>query len=510
MDYTRRAGVLLHPTSFPGENGIGELGTEAHRFIDWLAEAGQTLWQVMPLGPTGYGDSPYQCSSAFAGNPMLIAVDELVSDGLLSAADLEPLKALPKDHVDFGSVIPLKEALLEKAFAQFTEQADQERTKAFRAFRERYKDWVEDFALFTTLKKREEWKSWVEWPVPLRDRHPDALEQMRTQLASEIDYQCWRQYVFFEQWWKLRHYANEKGIVILGDLPIFVAHDSADVWANRDLFHLDGEGNPTVIAGVPPDYFSETGQRWGNPLFAWEAHKAENYHWWESRFRTTFDVVDFVRIDHFRGFEAYWEIPASEETAINGTWVKAPGADLFGTLLGRIGQMNVIAEDLGVITPEVEALRKQFSFPGMRVLQFAWGSGPENSFLPHNYSEDSVVYTGTHDNNTTAGWAEEEMTDKARAQIEEYIGHVPESIPGEFIRLALSSTAAIAVVPMQDWLGLGAESRMNTPGKPLGNWSWRVAEEVFGEELAKRMSSMAERYARYPFERQWGDSAVED
>ncbi|MFH0882060.1 MAG: 4-alpha-glucanotransferase [bacterium] len=510
MDLTRRAGVLLHPTSLPGLNGIGELGTEAHRFIDWLKEAGQTLWQVMPLGPTGYGDSPYQTSSAFAGNPMMISLDRLVEEELLSKADLTSLRDLPLDRVEFGLVILAKGDLLRKAYGAFLKKNDADRNNQFQEFIERYRYWLEDFALFTALKRRYEGRPWSEWPAALRDRYPNDLEQARVQLADEIRYLTWLQFIFFEHWWSVRHHVMESGIVVLGDLPLFVAHDSVDVWVNRHLFHLDGEGNPTVIAGVPPDYFSKTGQRWGNPLYDWDAHRAESYRWWEMRLRVTFDMVDWVRIDHFRGLDAYWEIPAEEPTAVIGRWVKAPGAEMFGTLLGRMGDLRVVAEDLGVITPEVEALRKQFHFPGMRVLQFAWGSGPENSFLSHNYELDSIVYSGTHDNNTTEGWAAQEMTSDMRKSIEEYVGHTPKSISQELIRIALASVAAVAVVPMQDWLGLGVEGRMNTPGRPEGNWTWRATEDAFSPKLAAQMRELAHLYGRFAFERPDGDEAVQD
>ena len=510
MELTRRAGVLLHPSSLPGQNGIGELGSEAIRFINWMKEAGQTLWQVMPLGPTGYGDSPYQTSSAFAGNPMLISLDRLVEEGLLKEEDLKPLRSLPQGSVEYGIVILAKGDLLRKAYNAFQKKNDSDRLNQLEEFSVRFKDWLGDFALFTALKRRYEGRPWSEWPVPLRDRHPGDIEQAKIQLADEIEYLIWLQFLFFEHWWTIRHHAMENGIVVLGDLPLFIAHDSADVWVNRHLFHLDGEGNPTVVAGVPPDYFSATGQRWGNPLYNWEAHRTEGFHWWESRLRVTFDLVDWVRIDHFRGLDAYWEIPASEPTAVKGQWVKAPGAEMFGTLLGRMGDLRVVAEDLGVITAEVEALRKQFHFPGMRVLQFAWGSGPENGFLPHNYELDSVVYTGTHDNNTTEGWAAQEMTPKMRDQIRKYCGHAPKSISQELIRLALGSVAAVAITPLQDWLGLGVEGRMNTPGRPEGNWTWRAVEDAFSPELAARMKDLAHQYGRFAFEKPYGDPATKD
>lgn len=496
MDLTRRSGVLLHPTSLPGPHGIGELGPEAFRFVDWLAEGGQALWQVMPLGPTGYGDSPYQCLSAFAANPMLISMDLLVEHGLLEEDELEPLGKLAGAEVDFGGLIPAKEELLKLAFHRFQLRPEDEWRDEFEDFKQRFGGWLHDYALFKSLKEFHGGKVWSDWPRDIRDREPDAIERAHEELGDRVELQRWLQFVTFRQWWEVRHYAATKGIVIMGDLPLFVAYDSADVWCNRDLFHLDEEGHATVVAGVPPDYFSETGQRWGNPLYNWEAHRAQGYGWWEARFRTTFDLVDWVRIDHFRGLEAYWEIPASEETAVNGRWVKAPGAELLGTLLGRIGDMKVVAEDLGVITDEVVALRKQFNFPGMRVLQFAWGSGPHNEFLPHNYEVDSVVYTGTHDNNTTVGWSKQEMTKAMRAHIREYVGHDPKPVADELIRLAQASTAAVAVIPMQDWLGLGAEARMNTPGQPRGNWTWRLQSEQLTGELSERMLELATRYGR--------------
>ncbi len=496
MDRTRRAGVLLHPTSFPGPHGIGELGAHGRHFLDWMEQAGQTLWQVMPLGPTGYGDSPYQCFSAFAGNPMLIDLDSFVQAGLLAEDDLDSLRRLPEEAVEYGAVIPLKSGLLFQAFMAYQRDADGEEKSRFEAFCQRFAGWLEDDALFMTLKHFRDGRNWTEWPELERDRDEETLQRLRGELAERIQFHKWLQYQFFEQWWALRAYANEKGIQILGDLPLFVAHDSADVWANREKFHLDERGYPTVVAGVPPDYFSETGQRWGNPLYKWDAHRAEGFGWWEARFRTLFEMLDWVRIDHFRGLEAYWEIPASEETAIKGHWVKAPGAELFGTLLGRFSEMNVVAEDLGVITDEVVALRKQFNFPGMRVLQFAWGAGSDNSFLPHNYEVDSVVYTGTHDNNTTVGWLAQEATPLMKKHMQEYMGRKLGTITDEFLRLAYASTAAVAVVPMQDVLALGPEARMNKPGNAVGNWSWRLKTEQLTDQRARALRELATLYGR--------------
>jgi 4-alpha-glucanotransferase len=498
IDDTRRAGVLLHPTSLPGLNGIGELGAEAHEFVDWLVEAEQTLWQVMPLGPTGYGDSPYQCFSAFAANPLLISLDRLTSEGLLSTSDLEPLRELPSQFVDYGTVIPLKMELLNKAFNAFTNDADAIAQSDFRQFKNRFRSWLDDYSLFMALKTFQDGRPWNEWPTELRDRHPDALNKSREELAERIDFQCWLQYKAITHWWIVRHHAMHSGIKVLGDLPIFVAYDSADAWANRHLFHFDEQGKPTVVAGVPPDYFSETGQRWGNPLYKWDAHRDQGFKWWEDRLRATFELVDIVRIDHFRGFDACWEIPASEETAINGRWVSAPGYELFGTLRARMGNMNVVAENLGVITAQVEDLRKTYGFPGMRVLQFAWDSGPMNVFLPHNHSIDSAVYTGTHDNNTTRGWLEQEATEKGLSYMKECVGHELGEIEDEFIRMAFASPGVMSIVPMQDWLKLASDARMNTPGKAEGNWSWRVSREQLNSVLSSRMRELAQRYGRAP------------
>ena len=496
MDRTRRAGILLHPTSLPGRNGIGELGQEAHRFVDWLADAGQSIWQVMPLGPTGYGDSPYQCFSAFAANPMLISLDTLVELNLLQDKDLESLRQLDQQRIDFGALIPRKQRLLEKAFSAFQEKADEDWKKHFREFCYRHAGWLDDYTLFISLKQHQDGKPWNHWQEELRQRNPEALQKAVMEFAGDIEREKWLQYITFEQWWSVRRHANERGILIIGDLPIFIAYDSADSWANPHLFHLDDKGNPTVVAGVPPDYFSATGQRWGNPLYKWDAHRQEHFTWWEHRFQTVRELVDIIRIDHFRGFAACWSIPASEETAVQGEWVEAPGAELFGTMLQRMGDLPLIAEDLGLITPDVIALRKQFGFPGMAVMQFAWGSGPDNPFLPHHHQPDSVIYTGTHDNNTTVGWYSEETTPESRQHLDEYIGHASGPIHQELLRLAYSSTGMMAIAPMQDLLGLDSDARMNTPGQPAGNWQWRMSDMQMSQELAERTRHWVELYGR--------------
>lgn len=495
---TRRAGVLLHPTSLPGPNGIGELGPAAHDWVDFLADADQTVWQVMPLGPTGYGDSPYQCFSAFATNPLFISLDRLVDDGLLEPSDLAPMRALPADRVDFGAVIPEKYALLRKAFHAFQSDAGAAQRGEFNGFVSRFEGWLNDYALFMALKDFHDGASWNQWPAELRDRHPAALGKAMEELGDRVDFQRWMQFVTINQWWEVRHHAMQRGVQVLGDMPIFVAYDSVDVWANRHLFKLDETGNPTVVAGVPPDYFSATGQRWGNPLYQWDSHRQEHFAWWEARMRTTFEVVDIVRIDHFRGFDACWEIPAHEETAVNGRWIPAPGHELFGTLRERMGEMNVVAENLGVITDAVEELRMAFGFPGMRVLQFAWDSGPTNVFAPHNHTVDSVVYTGTHDNNTTAGWVKQEATEKGLAYLAAHVGHPVEDVVAELLRLAHASPGEMAIAPLQDWLGLDESGRMNTPGQAAGNWSWRATSDQLTDDLAGRMRALAETYGRAP------------
>ncbi len=497
MERTRQAGVILHPTSLPGNNGIGELGCEAREFIEWMADAGLTLWQVMPLGPTGYGDSPYQCFSAFAGNPMLISLDELVEEGWLEREDLADLRKLPKDHVDFGAIIPAKQELLQSAFNAWRLGAGEEQRADFDEFRRLMGGWLTDYALFMALKQFNGGKVWTEWPEAQRDRATEALGKAHDELKEGVESEEWRQYQFFTQWWKLRHFAKERGVSILGDLPIFVAHDSVDVWANRRLFFLDDCGNPTVVAGVPPDYFSETGQRWGNPLYRWEEHEKDGFGWWTARVGTVLELVDLVRVDHFRGFAGCWEIPASETTAVKGRWVDAPGHALFERFAQEFGKIPLVAEDLGVITDDVVKLRKSFGLPGMKVLQFAWGEpGSDNPFLPHNHEPDSIVYPGTHDNNTTRGWWARETDGKIRSHISEYLGRRVRRPDVELLRLAWSSVSCYAVAMMQDLLRLGARARMNTPSVAQGNWSWRVQKRALTRKLAGKLRRTMVLYGR--------------
>jgi 4-alpha-glucanotransferase len=491
----RRSGILLHPTSLPSRYGVGDLGPAAFDFLEYLARARQSLWQVLPLGPTGFGDSPYASPSAFAGNELLIAPEPLVEQGLLTAAELEPLAALPADHVDFSALLPLKRQVLQTAFERGRDAA-QARMDAFRAT---HSAWLDDFALFSALKD-ELGAAWADWAAPLRAREPAALASAQQRLADRIDFVVFCQLLFFEQWRALRTRAAELGIHIVGDIPIFVAHDSADVWAHQHLFKLDAHGQPLVVAGVPPDYFSATGQLWGNPLYDWNAMAADGYGWWITRFRHLLELVDLVRIDHFRGFEAAWEVPAGASTAVGGAWVSGPGTELFdviGAALGG-GQPPVLAEDLGHITNEVRALLEATGFPGMKVLQFAFGDDARNPYLPHNHADPNcVVYTGTHDNDTTRGWFEN-ASESEREYVRRYLGSLGPSIAQDMIRLALSSIANTAIVPLPDVLDLGGEARMNTPGAPEGNWRWRVQADQLDPARADCLAELTTTYGRSP------------
>ncbi len=512
MKFTRSSGILLHPTSFPGPHGIGDLGQAAYQFVDFLVEAGQSLWQVLPLGPTGYGDSPYASFSSFAGNPLLINLDTLVELGDLNATDLADLPDFPIDAVDFGRVIHWKIPLLEKAARNFLTNADSERKAEFETFCTEQAAWLDDFALFMAVKEQFDQKAREEdifgatwnnyWDKDIALRRPEAMQRWRKQKANAIVIKKALQYYCFQQWGQLRRYANERGIKIIGDTPIFVAPDSVDVWANRKLFLLDEAGQPTVVAGVPPDYFSETGQLWGNPLYNWQAMTAQGYQWWIDRIQATLQLVDIIRIDHFRGFEAYWEIPAGEETAIVGKWVKAPGKALFEIVEKALGHLPILAEDLGVITPEVEALRDSFNFPGMKILQFAFdskeagGLNAANLFLPHNHRRNAVVYTGTHDNDTTKGWYQKRTLEE-QDFIRRYLARPDDDIVWYFIRMAMASVACFAIVPMQDVLNLGSDARMNTPST-LGNnnWAWRYRPEALNDWVSNRLLELVTLYGR--------------
>ncbi len=500
MRFPRASGILLHPTSLPGPMGIGDLGPQAFRFVDFLADAGQSLWQVLPLGPTGYGNSPYACYSAFAGNPLLLSLERLVEDGLLSASDLELASPFPTESVDFDAVALFKDRLLNQAFQTFRREAGSAQRQAFVAWCEAplARNWLEDYALFAALKRNQGGKPWLEWEGGLVDRNPSALHHASQALGEAIWFQRFLQWQFDVQWGAIRRYAHQKGIEIIGDIPIYVADDSADVWAHRELFHLDEAGRKKVVAGVPPDYFSETGQLWGNPLYRWDQADHTGYAWWLTRFQVLLAQVDRIRVDHFRGFDAYWEIPAGEKTAVRGRWVPGPGPRLFQAMEQSLGVLPILAEDLGIITPEVEALRDRFQFPGMKILQFAFGDTARNPYLPHNYDKNCVVYTGTHDNDTTRGWFDA-MTDEAKKNIALYLELKPDdNVVWELIRAAQASVADTCILPLQDVLELPSGARMNTPSEPDGNWHWRFQDGDMTAALATRLRSMAELYGRAP------------
>ncbi|WP_345986017.1 4-alpha-glucanotransferase [Sulfurimonas sp. HSL-1656] len=489
----RAAGLLLHPTSLPGPWGMGTLGTEARAWVDRLNASGVGYWQILPLGPTGFGHSPYQCYSAFAGNALLIDPDLLVGAGFLNA-DERPLPAAEESSVDFDAVIARHTQMLMKAHARFRPAA------AFDAFCADHAAWLDDYALFMALKTYFNERVWNEWPENIRLREPETLAYYANILKDETAYHRFVQFCFYDQWESLREYANAKGVKIIGDLPIYVAMNSADVWANPEYFELDDDLQPTAVAGVPPDYFSATGQRWGNPLFDWERLEQEGYEWWVARLKGALELHDWVRIDHFRGFEAYWSVPADEETAINGEWIAGPGAKLFDAFRRVLGHdLPIIAEDLGIITPEVEALRDAYGLPGMKILQFAFGSDAGNPYLPHNHIRNCVVYTGTHDNDTTNGWFYAAPPEEAeRAHTMRYL-HCPwEAFHESLNRTALASTANLAVLPLQDLLGLGSDARMNTPGTAEGNWHWRVTPQQLDNAPWEPLRSMIELYGRFP------------
>lgn len=496
MPFPRASGVLLHPTSFPSRFGIGDLGPEAYQFIDFLAASRQYIWQILPLGPTGYGDSPYQCFSAIAGNPLLISLEVLRDQGLLSDEELNQLPELPL-KIDFGWVIHLKYPLLRKACEAFREQATPEQQQQFAAFCQDKAAWLDDYALFMALKDAHGGASWHTWEVELVQRQPDALETARQTYADQIFYHQFVQFQFFQQWSALKNYANQKHIQILGDLPIYVAHDSAEVWSHPEIFQLEEvTGLPKLMAGVPPDYFSATGQLWGNPIYNWQHLQEQDFGWWVQRFQAMLDCVDLIRIDHFRGFEAYWAVPQGESTAVNGEWVQAPGRTFFKHLRDVLGELPIVAEDLGLITPEVEALRDEFNFPGMKILQFAFDSDADNPYLPFQYEKNSVVYTGTHDNDTTVGWFNQRSPEQ-QERIRQYLGCLSnDGIHWDLIRLAMGSVSDLSVIQLQDLLGLDTEARMNAPSQQAGNWGWRYWSGALTSELSDRLRYFTEMYGR--------------
>ena len=500
MKFPRRSGVLLHPTSLPGRFGIGDLGDAAYRFVDFLAAARQSYWQVLPLSPTGYGDSPYQTLSAFAGNPMLISPEKLVEMGHLVADDPRDAPNFPDDRVDFGPVIRYKTGLLDRAFANFRARGAD---AAFARFCGEQASWLDDFALFMALKDTHDLRPWHEWERELATRQPGALERARQSLAEEIEKQKYRQWLFAEQWLAVKRYANARGIRMIGDIPIFVSDDSADVWANTNLFSLDQTLRPTVISGVPPDYFSKFGQLWGHPLYRWDLMAQDGYAWWIARFRAAFLYADVARIDHFRGFYNYWEVPAGAPNAVKGRWLRAPGAELFRAVTAALGDVAIIAEDLGEFDAEaragVTALQNEFGFPGMKVVQFGFSSGPHDPFLPHNFTRDFVAYTGTHDNDTAVGWYQISSTERERDYARKYMRCDGSDIAWDLIRLAWASVANTAMTTAQDLLGLGHAARMNTPstiGPP--NWRWRALPGALNDEIAARLAELTAVYGRAP------------
>lgn len=516
MDMKRVSGVLLHPTSFPGPYGIGDMGAEAYRFVDFLAEGRQSLWQILPLGPTGVGDSPYASTSTFAGNPLLISLDTLVDEGDLTAEDLADAPEFDPDHCEFPRVIAWKMPLLEQAAQTFLKTAGGNRKTAYTTFCKDQAEWLNDFAMFMTIRAEYDTPSgdtgakggWnYTWSEALRSRQPKALQAWQEQHADEIAVQKVIQFYFYQQWGALRTYANQQGIQIIGDIPIFVAEDSADVWANQEIFHLDAQGHPTVVAGIPPDFFSETGQRWGNPLYNWDRLRQSGFAWWMQRIKATLAQVDVVRIDHFRAFNDYWEIPADAPTAQNGRWVGAPGYEFFEKLRQELGDLPIVVEDLGLITDDVRRLRDHFNFPGMMVLQFAFSSldgglDSSNPYLPHNHRPNAIVYTGTHDNDTTMSWFHN-LPEWDKQAIENYFMREKANIWDEDIvwmlmQLAWSSVCNWAIVPMQDVLRLGSDARMNTPGTVWGNWNWRYRESAINDWTTGVLQHAATRFGRMP------------
>lgn len=481
----RRAGVLLHPTSLPGGIGLGDLGPDAYKFIDFLAASGISVWQMLPLVPT-HGDlSPYQGLSVHAGNPLLISLELLQEWGWLDNS----IESESDDFVEF------RNRMVHHAHRGFRDHADQAVLNEFDSFVQTNNHWLQDYSLFQAIRLAQGNRQWLDWPEALRDHDAQALINAEKTLVESIDYIRFEQFVFFRQWNYLHKYARDCGIAMFGDMPIFVAHDSAEVWAHREYFTLDKNGNAEIVAGVPPDYFSETGQRWGNPHYRWDKMQADDFQWWKTRMACQLEMFDWVRIDHFRGFEAYWEIAAHEETAMNGRWVKAPGDELFESLHKTFDPLPLVAEDLGIITKEVDALRKKYHLPGMKILQFAFGGNSDNPYLPHNQTVDSVVYTGTHDNDTTLGWYIS-LPVETQAHVAEYLGYPSEPMPWPLIRTALASVASLTIIPMQDLLALNSQHRMNIPGTSDNNWRWRFSWEQVDEKLAPRIKGLLELYQR--------------
>jgi 4-alpha-glucanotransferase len=500
MHFPRAAGILLHPTSLPSRGGIGDFGPAAYEFVDFLASARQGLWQVLPLGPLGYGNSPYSSTSAFAGNPLLISLERLADHGWIDRAKLETVHSSPTSGpVDYDQIFAQKMPLLFEAGRSFVGSASSGVLRQFESFRAENAWWLENFVLFDALRARRKLESWNRWPRELAHREPAALEKAREELADDIQIRSALQFAFYEQWRALRRYCAGRAIRVVGDVAIFVNHDSADVWTHPELFRLNESLEPEVVAGVPPDFFSKTGQRWGNPLYRWDVMKESGYQWWIQRLRWATENCDYVRLDHFRGFDQFWEIPAGEETAVNGRWVDGPRDDLFRKLRAELGGLPFFAEDLGYITPEVHALRERLQIPGMAVLQFGFGDEGAHIYLPHR-AEGKVIYTGTHDNDTVAGWWQSGAAEHERRNAEAYVGRCDDGIHWAFIRAAQCSAACLCIIPLQDVMGLGSEARMNTPSRNGGNWRWRFEQQQLRTEIARKLAHLAELSDRLPKE----------
>jgi 4-alpha-glucanotransferase len=491
----RSSGILFHPTSLPGRYGIGTLGKAAFEFVDFMVRSKQKIWQILPLGPTGYADSPYQCFSSNAGNPLLIDLDTLVEEGFLTSQEIESVPVFGDDKVDYGRLIELKYPLLKKAANTFFERFAPETRKGYQDFTRANAHWLNDYALFMALKEHFNQEPWYKWETPLKLKSIHSLPNYLVLLNDSIEFHKFIQYLFFKQWMAVKQYANEKGVKIMGDIPLYVALDSVDAWSMPEIFQFNKDKNPVAVGGVPPDYFSATGQLWGNPLFNWDTLKRDGYRWWINRIKANLVLYDIIRIDHFRGFAGFYAVPYGEETAIKGEWLPGPGKELFETIKRELGNLPIVAEDLGVMTPDVEDLRDSFNLPGMKILQFAFDSGEENDFLPHNYPKNCVVYTGTHDNDTVVGWLSK-AKEEDKKYLREYLNSTGQDLVWDLIRVAMASVADTAVFPMQDLLVLGNDARMNLPGTTSNNWQWRAKRSDFSSELAERLARMTVLYGR--------------
>ena len=495
--FERSSGILLHPTSLPGKYGIGSLGKEAYKFVDFLKKSNQKLWQIFPLGPTGYGDSPYQCFSSFAGNPYLIDFDLLIEQNLLTEEDLKDVNfGGNEEYIDYGAIYNQKYPLLRKAYENFKANGNKELKEKLETFKTENSSWLDDYSLYISLKNHFNGLPWNEWEDDIRTRKEAAINKYKAELANEIEYHNFIQFLFFTQWNNVKKYANDNGIKIIGDIPIFVAVDSSDAWANPEIFLFDPELKPVKVAGVPPDYFSATGQLWGNPLYDWDKLKELNYKWWVDRVKANLSTCDIIRIDHFRGFDEYWAVPYGDKTAENGIWCPGPRTDLFNAIKNELGELPIIAEDLGTMTQGVIDLREATGFPGMKILGFAFDSKEENDYLPHTYTKNCVVYTGTHDNDTLIGWFTKANEDDKQFARNYLNSRSDNEIHWDAIRGAWSSVASMAIAPIQDFLGLGSEARINTPGVAAGNWQWRLKDGVLTDELAERIAKLTKVYSR--------------